>query len=494
MHMLMGGVACTESVGTLWSGLTWSVDGSGTKVVISPGWWPDNKTTPTVWRTNQTAASMIFKVSNCTAFGLKLGNQCYSSSAVRPGLLAARKATTELGLFASTTYVTGIKPGNNPQGVWIYTNLDKTQTYYIQVITAMPGDYPTLSGTSPNGFCSFERMRQPALGVNSADGGLGNHYGAFWDVIGVVASPGTTFNNITWANTQKKFLLYSDSNCDGNVSGGTTTYTTAEHRASLLANNDNFASGVWDIRGVTVQWFWTAIQTYCVANNYVPVIMNISGGGAWQGKMGSATRTGHQAWWPGIYADLVDRFKYRTNNSNTDFTVGTDWTSGWTPHGIILGSFYNDRLQATIEATYFSESNFTGGTVKDNVANSTGTPVATMKTIFTQWATAKMFAVVAQCTDAIIGDSKTTLASIAAGIDVGGAAGSYYAFSAPSGTQYLSGLGRYANLYTLVNGVNGFSNTLDLDGSQGTGQPHPNASQHETIRSAIQSTFNALAI
>lgn len=490
MHMLMGGVACAESQATLWSGLTWNVD-TGAKVIVSPGWWPDSNVSPTRFRTNQTAASMIVKVSGCSAIGVKSAGTGCSSSGVRLGLIAARKSTTELGLFSSTAWTYGIPLNQNPQGSWLYTNLDPATTYFIQFVTTMPPDYPAGDGT-------FETH------VQSGDAGVGATYG-FIDITGFIASPGTTFNTITWANTRKKFYILGDSNCEGRLAteAGTTNYSTktgsnfTEHRALFFTGAIGAGTQDWDVRGVTGQWFWTMIHSKCNGANYIPVIMNNSAGGMWQTKMSAAQRTYWAGLWPGVYKDFETRFKWRTNFVNTDFTAVGDWTGGWSPNCVIITSGYNNYIQGWWETPGGKGS----GSVEfstNQKANLGSTTAGLIKSIRDQWAAVPIFVAFAQATDAIWDNAPvvggpwglTAFAQFNAGVN--NLAGSFYHFAA-TGADYVANTGRFYDFSSLI-GTAGIANTWDVLNASGTGQPHMNATQHEACRSAAQSTFNALAI
>ena len=73
---MLGGTKAMNTKKFLWSdsqistgtpATSWNVD-TGAKVIVSPGWWPDNATTPTYWRTNQTAATGTDYVANTGRF------------------------------------------------------------------------------------------------------------------------------------------------------------------------------------------------------------------------------------------------------------------------------------------------------------------------------------------------------------------------------------------------------------------------------------------
>jgi len=505
---MMGGTTAMNTKKFLWSdsqistgtpATSWNVD-TGAKVIVSPGWWPDNKTTPTYWRTNQTAASFTVLVSGTTCFGICMNANGVSGRTVRLGSMVARKSTTELGLYASTTYSIGHKMTQGSGGHYFYTDLVPATTYYIQVITSLPPDMP-------DGDCKFDTHLQPAIGATGADSALGATYG-FIEVSGFLGSPGMTFSTITFANTRKKFYILGDSNCEGRLAteaGSSNFPSFTEHRAMFLNGGQNsVGTQDWDYYGVVKQWFWTIIQTKCAANNYIPIIMNNSTGGMWQTKMSAAQRNvwkttvfSGTSGWPGLYENFEDRFKYRTNTNATDFTVVGDWTGGWTPGCIIIASGYNNYIQNFYESVlnYGSGSTDFSSTQKANLGSTT---TSLIKSLRTQWAGVPIFVGCAQATDAIWDNAPvqggpfglTALSQFKAGVN--NTSGAFYQFAA-TGTDYVANTGRFYDFSSLI-GTAGLANTWDVLNATGTGQPHMNATQHEACRSAAQSTFNALAI
>jgi len=506
---MLGGTKAMNTKKFLWSdsqistgtpATSWNVD-SGAKVIVSPGWWPDNKTTPTYWRTNQTAASFTVKVSGTACFGICMNANGMSHSTGRPGVMVARKSTTELGLYASTTYSIGHVLTQGTGGHYFYTDLVPATTYYIQVITTLPPDMPDAD-------CTLETHRQPTIGSTGADSGLGSRY-AFCEVSGFIGSPGMTFSTVTFANTRKKFYIIGDSNCEGRLAtaAGTKNYSAyshdglnfTEHRALFFTGEVGAGTQDWDIYGVTKQWFWTLIQTFCVANNYIPIIMNNSAGGMWQTKMGTTQRNTWAAIWPGVYENFETRFKYRGNTNATDFTVVGDWTGGWSPNCVIISSGYNNYIQNWWERS--DGGNIGGGSSAEfstnQKANLGSTSSSLIQLIRAQWVSVPVFVGCAQATDAIWGNPPvnsavplTAFAQFKAGVN--NTSGAFYQFAA-TGTDYVANTGRFYDFSSLI-GTAGIADTFDADNSLGTGQPHMNATQHEACRSAAQSTFNALAI
>lgn len=452
------------------SALTRSADNNA-QVIISPAFWTDNVTTPTYFRTNQVSASMVVRVTNTSVFGITIGTSCYSTNTCRCFVFSTRRSSSSDLVHSEINWQHNIQPVIGKSYDLFMEDLDPNQEYTIQIVTTIGADDPAAD-------VSFESMMQPQ------DGAV--NYGQFVDITGFAHSTGATFLEVKYTKPRKKFYILSDSNAEGTVTPAGVDaeyYEWTSARFNLITNQTSVAVFNNDVRGSIVQWEWTIIETYCKNNGYIPVVVNNSHGGAWQGQMGTFTRAAHTAFWPGCYLDCIDRFKYRTNYSNTDFTVTSDWTGGWSPDVILLGSFENDVLQRYYEITYINglhptEIYFDTTRIKDSIARDDGNPASIIRALRLQWSSAKLFIYTAHNNQAVAHASITTKDYIKQGIAQDLA--NYYGFAVGQ-TEYNSNVGRYVDIeqYSAITGLDPITSAL-----------HPTAAEHEGIRLALQSEFD----
>ncbi len=401
------------------------------QVIIDPGFWTDNKTTPTYFRTNEVAQGAICKVSGFTSFAVAFSRRPYGRASFKPSVISYRKARTETELWSTeTNWVHGLQ-AHTIGATMLYPNLDPGGEWFIQWAIALQA-----SDENATAQCdSHAQADAPWSDAASREPFIGN------DFIGYETTGNGTFKTIVWDRPTKNFLILSDSNSGGPVvaGGGRPTVDIYEPRSALIGIP--IGAVPWDAAGGLAQWEYLTIQQWCRTNGYIPRILNRSFGGSWQSKMGSGRRGTLTAAWPGVYLDVIDTFKYRTNYSNTDYTVSADWTwngsVGFVPALIMLGSFYNDALQANLGA----DATLNGSLFKDNVGL---VSASLLTTLYNQWSGVALFVYGPEIADnaAALG-GVTTLQNLRLAV---GAGGLYYNITTPGGAKYDANKGRFIYL------------------------------------------------
>ncbi len=441
---------------------------TGAQVIIDPGFWTDDKTTPTYFRTNQVAQGMICKINGYKSIAIAVSRRLYGRASFLPPIIACRKARTEEELWGSdTNWTYGIHTTTNG-ATTLFSDLDAGDWYVQWAIT-----HPASDENCTAACDSHEQADAPWSDANSTEPFLG------MDFIGYETTGNGSFKTITWSRPTKNFGVYTDSNGEGRTTGdgSAPTVTIYEPRFALYPSYV-VSQAPWDIRGALAQWEYLIIQRWCRANGYIPRILNRSFGGFWQAKMSAALRAGLGALWPGLYLDLINVFKYRTNRSNTDYTINADWTGngsvGFIPAAAIIGSFYNDLLMAQ----YNGDTDLKGVTFKNNVALNTGPSL--LNSFYTAFPSVALFVVGPQPADNVFpGIDTLTQLRAACASDV-----SWYNITSPGGVKYDANKGRFASIYD-YRGTTG----IVTDGSQ----LHPTAAQHDLIEQALRTKFAELS-
>lgn len=470
MRAMMGGMN-SSTLQTAIGSLTVSTGASAAKVVMTPSFWRKGSGATAYYRTQMTLSGTIVQVSGTTRLGVIFSSVGYDSPGdMRLGAIASRRSTTLAGLYsASWTY--GIAPTVD-RPAWIQTGLAPATTYFIEWRTTHPCSDPV--GQS----AAFDTHEEPG------DGNYSSHNNGFWNFTGFAHDLGATFSDVTLARTLKYVVIHADSNGEGRVTSGsstTGTFTVMEHRNNVVALAIGDTS--WDNRGALGQYEWLMLESNGNTNSYHWAIINQSYGGCFQGKMGATWRGLQAGQWPGLWKDVVTRMKWRTNYATTDFTSGSDWTNGITPHLVWFTSFYNDTIQQKIANGFAIDAGFGGGTQKSNVGENDGSPESLLHLAYTTWGSVAVMLSVHQSNDTVYAPIDTKAQTIAAcSTDTG-----FYKITAAGGTKFDANKGRFFDIET-VNGTTGIST------GTGIADLHPTYEQHVLLAAAMQSTLNALSV
>lgn len=464
-----------ENVYTPISSLTrhWDARSPGAQLILSPGWIIPGGAAYA--RTNLLSASGWFRVSGKTNVSLKF-TDLYSRRNVlgtlatpRIGSLAVR--CQEVGETPSWIY--GVRPHWSPTGTVGFHNLNPNKTYDIEFETNTP--------TDAVGCTSYWMIsHQPGdTGVPALA-----EIGQLWQLEGIYSSSGGAFETIVDSRTPLIVVWLSDSNSGGWMGPDVADDTNwiDIYAAVGIFITGSFLSDLnyWDTGGARLQWHRIILEDWCSRNNRRLVLLNRSQGGSWQGAMHTDLRN----YWtnatrrPELFENLRDVIGYRTDHSNSDFTIGSDWTGGLdTEVNLVgIGSIANDIIQAGNGILTGLESGFLTG-MQDRFASSSAS--STIKNSRAKFTNAKHLIFQSQFVGSIADDVRTY---VRAGIGLPSYTAGYYG-SQVSQPDY-SWLG-YIDLadYAVAAGWNQTITNF--------ARIHPTRAEHAAMAPLIQTAFDS---
>lgn len=448
------------------------VGGSGVHVSMWPGWWDPtaNKTTDAGGtgakvRTNQTGARITFPVvTGTTFFAVHFDRSIWDAIngrgqqwTARPSFWRVRRLVD--GVYDSWRY--GLRPSSSPGGWVIDHDLDASKSYRYELEPTHFTDHlnfgtSALSPTVPLG----DYMREPEIT------GVANYpaaeQGAFQQITAFSIDADATYSVITYSGTSKKFTIVADSNVHGLVLSEAGSATV-----DIAAGNGLGVTTV-DARGHAITGVRQAIENYCTANGYRPIIHNISYGGLFLADVPDTVFAGYASL--GVYglaAPPIFRYSRRTGYYKADATrEGRVNPSGWAPDMVIVALTTNDQV---LGFSAFGLSSpeflaFSGTAFRDATK-------ALANGIHSTYPSAKVLMVNNQFSDAVFG----------------GIVATHQLFADAMGASHLNfpqSWGRYVDIRAAV------STTVIPDAFASL---HLTATQHTAVAAALAADINALA-
>ena len=441
------------------------------QLVLSAGWTRTNTGT---YITNSPKNPFLVRLIGATIVfpvlsSSKLGETNAAGTLLGPRLgHFAQRYFTDDKSRGSWSYVRPQAQGVNA-GSLGWSGLDGT-TRFFEFCPNGPGD-------GDNCTVALASMTLPADNVDT-------EFGMFWELVGFIVNEDAVFDLVRVSQMLFEVDEHGDSNDGGYTAptSGGASYDLQQARTGLVTgalSTESFSPS-----GAMVQWLHQCLTSYCADRNLALDIRGNVHGGAWQGVMGSTTRTYiTDSIWPGCYRDLIDR-RNETFHDDTEVTSGSHWTGGTRrPKLVTIGSFVNDCIRALLEKFGLSgfpiDSAFRGSTHQ-------AATKAVIDAIVAEFADAKILVHTGVYTDRGLGSAagvphvdtneRTENAACAGSPD-----GRSFSNNGAAGAE--SGIGLYLPLadYTAQTGI---STTINL------ASVHFTEAQHTSIKNAVYSVFS----
>lgn len=468
---------------------------NGPNVQVSPGWWPVSGTmpNPTAMRTNEPMADIKYVQSgvfrSCVRFkttGMTATNADGKALVTRPGAVAYRYANLTTGFplaWSAWKYAVPIQAGD---GCTVITEeLNPANQYLFWWVLNLPPDAEGM--TSKWEVCRESGTERGQFWEIDAIGGDGTPaYGLFDPIT-------STNRGIFWIIPNDRYLVLGDSqnSCFLTPAVAEPTWVFRHPMGFILERHVGAGSPIlsrlgWGERGALGGWAWRLMETKAAlgtAGERHFEVINLSGPGRWLGRMGPVLRAFWEGYFPGFFPDYPDSFEYLLKGAQ-QWTAGGFWIhtpSTWAPDKVIIGTGGNDQVQGAAELRESTgESYFRGAAIKDAITKKTGGTSLIAK-LRAKWAAVKVFGLLVPTADASWHASIDTKAQIIAGLDGSDAVNYHDAIGLGAGTDTWLYFDDIANLGTSIDPADYLGKAI-----------HPTYLQHEEVRAARQTAFNAL--